>query len=323
MRERLAALPPLLAAAFARAATPGVLLLFLAVNLGTALVVAMPLRSLLAAELDDNLYGEEMATGASWRWFHTVERQHPEAVGDYGAFAALASEEGVRWSDLAALSGPPAAIALAALLLFFVHAPLHVGWLAVTRRHGRRLGAVAAAAAERAPAALLLALAAGLAYAAVYALVYVAPAGWLRDLSEGLHSERLYLATTALRLAATAALLFAVKLGYDLAKVAVAAGDGVLPALATAGRELRRRGLLYALLYAAPGLATVAVALLWWWLAGALVPVAWLGLALLFVLQQLFVALRIALRLTALGAAQGLYEAAATTARIATPSATR
>ena len=77
---------------------PGVVLLFLLLNLGAALVLAVPARSLLSAELDDNLYGERMETGASWRWFDTVERRHPQAVGDYSPWTALFSDEGVRWT---------------------------------------------------------------------------------------------------------------------------------------------------------------------------------------------------------------------------------
>ena len=320
--------PKVLAAALRRALAPGVLLLFLAVNLGAALVLVMPVRSLLAAELDDNLYGDEMATGASWRWFHTVERQHPRSVGDYGAWTALLSDDGVDWSDLRQLSGTPAAVALAALLLFLLHAPLHVGWLTVRRRYeaqvGARVGAVVSAALARAPAALALALLAAVAYAAAYALAFVAPAGWLRSISEGMQSERLDLVFTALRLALTLVSLFAVKLAFDLAKVALAAGSGwnLVRAVAVAGRELRRRGVLYALLYAPPAFATVGLSLLWWWTAGGLVPAAWLGLAILFALQQAFVVARIALRLTALGAAQGLYEEAATRARMIAPSTT-
>ncbi|HMB52840.1 MAG TPA: hypothetical protein VKU40_05960 [Thermoanaerobaculia bacterium] len=324
MRKDARRLPQLVAAAFVRAAKPGPLLLFLAVNLGAAVLLALPLATLASAELDDNLYGDEMATGASWRWFHTVERQHPRAVGEYGAWTALLSEDGVRWSDVRALSGPPAAIAWAALFLFLLHAPLHVGWLTVRRRSGPRTGALLSAAVARAPAALLLALLAALAYAAVYTVAFVAPADWLRGWSEGIQSERLHLVFVALRLALTLALLFVVKLGLDLAKVGLAAGDGwnLAGSIAGAGRELLRRGPIYAALYIPPLLAMALVAALWWWLAGALVPAAFLGFAILFLLQQLFVALRIALRLTALGAVQGLYEEAARRARMTTPSST-
>ena len=81
-RHLLVRLPlVLLRALRAAASLPGVVALFLFLNLGLALVVAVPVRSLLSAELDDNLYGDRMETGASWRWFDTVERRDPAGGG--------------------------------------------------------------------------------------------------------------------------------------------------------------------------------------------------------------------------------------------------
>jgi len=303
-------LPGALFAALRRAlGAPGVLALFLVLNLGAAALVVMPLRSLLAAELDSNLYGDAMQSGASWRWFDTVERRHPRAVGNYDAWTALFSDDGVGLADLKALSGPPAAIALAALLLFLLHGPLHVGWLAAARsRLPPTAAKVAGQAVGYAPAAILLSLLAGLSYAAVYAVFFVAPADLLARLAEGLQSERLHLVFIAARLAVTLLLVAVVKVFFDLAKVGLAEGGhwGLGGAFLLAGRQTVRHGVVYLLLYALLAVAALLVAALWWVVSGPLVPETWLGLAILFVLHQLLVALRIGLRLAGLRAVQDL-----------------
>jgi hypothetical protein len=303
-------LPGALLAALRRAlASPGVLLLFLAVNLGAAALVVMPLRTLLADELDSNLYGEAMQTGASWRWFDTVERKHPEAVGTYGAWTALFSDRGVRLADLRALSGPPAAIALAGLVLFLLHGPLHVGWLAAARSRLRPTAAkVAGRAVEHGAMGLVLAALAGVAYVAVYAVVFVAPADLLARLAEGFQSERLHLAFVALRLGLTVLLFAVVKVFFDLAKVGLAERGpwGLGGALALAGRQTVRHGAVYLLLYAVLAAAVVGVTAVWWVISGPLVPKTWLGIGILFVLHQVFVTLRIGLRLAGLRAVQDL-----------------
>ena len=164
-RRLVTALPRLLLASLGAAfRRPGVVLLLLLLNLGVALVVAAPVRSLLSAELDDNLYGEVMEQGASWRWFDTVEREHPVAVGDYSPWSALFTADGVRLADLAAVSGPAATLLLAGLLIFLVQAPLHVGYLAAApgsrqapadgwRRRAWGIRAMVGAGVARAPAA--------------------------------------------------------------------------------------------------------------------------------------------------------------------------
>ena len=315
---RLAArLPGVLWRALVRAVSqPGAIALFLGLNLAVAAVLAMPYRGLLHAELDDNLYGEAMETGASWRWYDTVERRDPRALGGVSALPAFFTTEGVRWKDLRALSGPPAAIALAAAILFFLHAILHVGWLAVGRWKGGRGGGVAALlhrAAVFAPPAAALALVAAASYAAVYALAFVATGPPLDALAEIFQSERLHLGLLGLRLALTALLAALVKVAFDLAKVALAETGSWKwwSALARAARELARRGWAYLLLYALLALGTLAIAALWWVVSAPLVPQSLLGIAILFLLHQVVVALRIALRLAGLSAVQGTWLSAA------------
>lgn len=308
-------LPAVLWAALRRPlAEPQTVLVFLLVNLVLALVLAAPVAGLLSAELDHNLYGEEMATGPSWRWFDTVSREHPHAVGDLGPWSALFTDEGVRPGDLARLSGPPAAILLAGLLLFLVHAVLHTGYLAAGRWRSRegRAAALFHRAGLFAVPALGLAVMAAAGYVAVYAAAYVATGPPLARLAEVAQSHSLHLLFVWLRLGLTAALLLAVKLWFDLAKATlVETGSWNLPrAAARAARELMRRGWAYTLLYLAIGAGTLAISLLWLLVADPLVPRTWIGLAIVFVLHQVFLAVRVALRLAHLGATQGLLLAA-------------
>lgn len=324
-RSLLASLPRLLLVALRDAARrPTVVALLLLLNLGVALLVAAPVRSLLSAELDDNLYGEVMEDGASWRWFDTVERQHPQAVGDYSPWTALFSSDGVGLEELAAVSGPAAMLLLAALLLFLLQAPLHVGYLAAGRQGAR---AVVSAGLASALAAVALAVVAALAYAGAYALLFVAPAALLERYAEFLHSEPIHLVFTWLRLGLTLLALLSLKVFFDLAKLGLAQRAGELgerpalgegstglgdlhhlpAALALAVRETLRRGWAYVTLDLLLVMVVALLGLFWWWLSAPLVPATWLGLAILFVLHQLFLALRIGLRLAQLDATRGIH----------------
>lgn len=291
------------------AARSHLLAFFLVLNLVAAWVLAAPVRGVLSAELDHNLYGETMRTGASWRWFHTVGRQHPQAaLGDYSAFTALASDEGVRLADLRQLSGAAAAAALAGLFLFWLNGVFHCAFLD-SLQEGRTTPDFGAAAVRFAPPLSALAFFALLTYALVYALFYVQTGKWLADWRQAVDSEWAALAMNWARLALTLAGLLAVKVLYDLAKVVlVERGGWNWPwAFVLALKELLQRGGRYLALYLLIGLGTPLVAGLWWLTGGRLTASGWLLLLLLFLLHQLFLAARIGLRLTHLAATRALY----------------
>ncbi len=304
---------------------PQVVLLFVAVNLGVALLLVMPLRGLLGSTLDDNLFGDRMADGVSWRWYDTVAREHPQAVGDLSAWTALFSDRGLGLDDLEALSGPPAAVALGGMLLFLLFGVLHTGYLAVAR--WRDSGGVLAGVLHRsglfAVPALALALAAAAAYALVYWLAFVLTGPPTIRLAEWLQSERLHLVLVWARIGLTLLGFVLVKLWYDVAKAAlVETGSWWLPTAALrAGREILTRGGVYLAVYLLIGAGTAALTVGWWTLTAPLIPRTWLGLLLLFLLQQIFVAARVALRLTHLGANQNLFLASSAAFAPAPPAA--
>ncbi len=283
----------------------GALLLLL--NLLAAWVLAAPLATLLSEELDDNLYGDTMATSVSWRWFDEVDRQRGEEIGNLDGWHALFSSEGVDLSDLLATSGQVRAVALAAFFLFWVNGLLHCGFLATL--YPDRRGGFGAATLRFAFPATILAIMAVFSYLTAYALLYVQTGRWLAGWMAAVDSEWIVRTVTGGRLALTLAAILACKLIYDLTRVVLIERDsGNWPwAGLLALRDLARHGPRYAGLYLLLGLLVPAMTVLWGWSGGRWAPQTWVGLFSLFVLHQFFLATRIGLRLSHLAAIRALY----------------
>lgn len=286
---------------------PHLVAVLLVVNLLCAWVLAAPLKGLLSSTLDDNLYGDAMAEGASWRWFDTVDRLEPHAFGNLDAWKALFTEAGIRWKDAKALAGPPAAVALAGLLLFWVNAVLHCGFLA--HLYPDRRGGFGSATLRFALPVSAFSFFALLVYVSIYLLFYVATGKWLEDWSLAVDSEWASLAVTWTRLAVTLFFLLLAKLLFDLSKVVlVDRGTWNWPWAFLLGlRELGVRGWRYLTLYLLLGLAAPVLTIAWWVSTGWLRPQGWITLGLAFLLQQAFLSARIALRLAHLAATRALY----------------
>jgi hypothetical protein len=285
------------------------------VNLVVAAVLTVPLAAVLSRHLDHNLYGEAMVRGPSWSWFDTVDRRHPEILGNLSAVEALFGPEGVGLEELSGLAGVPLAVVAAGLVVLWLDSLLHLGWLSTLAggRGGARGGLLSSAARFALPGTVLTAGAVG-AYVAVYALVYVGGGELLEPLSRAPETEWVALGLLWCRLALTLLALLGVKLAFDLGKcwlVQRDRGDPLRAALAGVA-ELWRGGVRYAVAYLAVGAIAALVIALWWWLPdlGAItggLPRSWLGLTAVFVLHQLFLVARIALRLWHLGTTWNLY----------------
>ena len=286
---------------------PRAVALLLLVNLLAAWVLAAPMATLLSSELDDNLYGDEMARAVSWRWFDEVDRRHGREIGNLEGWHALFSSEGVGLDDLLATSGQLRAIALAAFFLFWINGLLHCGFLATL--YPDRRGGFAAATARFAFPATLLAIGALLSYLAAYALLYVQTGRWLAGWMEAVDSEWIARAATAGRLVLTLAVVLGLKLFYDLTRVIlIERNSGNWPwAGLLALRDLARHGPRYAAVYLLLGLLVPVLSWGWSWSGGRWAPQGWIGLFLLFGLHQLFLAARIGLRLSHLAATRSLY----------------
>ncbi len=289
-------------------ARPHLVAALLLVNLLTAWVLVAPLRGVLSAELDHNLMGDEMATGASWRWFDMVDRKHPQLLGDLEAWHGLFRDGGVRWDALEKLAGPPAAVALAGLFLFWASAVFHCGFLATLAGERRGFGAGCAHFALPVSA---LAFFAALSYAAAYALLYVQTGKWLEHTRTALGSEWQAIALTWSRLGVTLAAVFLLKVLFDLCKVALVERGGWNWPLAffVGFRELLRSGLRYLALSVVFGVGLTVLALLWHALPGRWAPQSGLALLAVFLLQQVYLGTRIALRLGRLAAFQAHFTA--------------
>lgn len=296
-------------------ARPRQLLAFWLLNLVIAAVLTVPLAGVLSETLDTNLYGEEMAEGPSWRWFDTVDRTRPEVLGDLSAVEALFGAEGLGLEELGKLSGVPLALLAAGLVVFWLNTLLHLGWLStLAGGRGDARGGLLACAGRFAIPGSLLALGSLAAYAGVYALVFRGGGRLLEPLSAGTENEWVALALLWTRLALTLLALLGVKLTSDLAKSWMVQRDSrnLLRAVPAALGVLGRHGLRYVLGYLLVGAVALGAVALWWSLPdlGAVtggLPQTWLGLLLVFLLHQVFLVLRIALRLWHLGVTWGLY----------------
>lgn len=296
-------------------ARPRQLVAFWLVNLVTAAVLTVPLAAVASHHLDWNLHGDALARGPSWSWLDTVDRRHPEVLGDLSAVEALFGPEGVGVEELGRLSGVPLAVLAAGLVVFWLNGLLHLGWLStLAGGRGSARGGLLSSAARFALPGTALSLAALVAYVAVYALVYVGGGRAMEPLSRAPENEWVALGLLWLRLAVTLLALLGVKLAFDLAKAWLVQRDraDVLRAALGGVRELWHDGVRYAVAYLLVGAVAALVVALWWWLPdlGAItggLPQSWPGLVAVFLLHQVFLVARIALRLWHLGVTWTLY----------------
>lgn len=280
---------------------PHHLLVFLLVNLVTAGVLILPLQHVLSESLDRSLYGDEMAQGVSWRAFDTILRTHP----------SLGSPDGLEEPEgLASLTGLPFQALAAGVVMFWLHALLHCGYLSTlgSGMGGRRRGLLGGTGRFAVPGTGLTVVAAA-GYGAVIWLGYDLGGRLLEPLLDSLDREWLALGLLWGRLGLVLLGLLLVKLWFDLAKTSLVRRDtwNVLAATLDGAREILRRGLPYAVAYLLVGVASVLVIALWWWLPGRWAAYSTLGLVLLFLLQQVFLAARIGIRLVHLGTTRNLF----------------
>ena len=296
-------------------ARPRQLAVFWLLNLVVAAVSTVPLAAVLSHHLDRNLHGEVLVRGPSWSWLDTVDRRHPEVLGGLSGVEALFGPEGVGLDELSRLSGVPLAVVAAGLVVFWLNGLLHLGWLSTLAggRGGARGGLLSSTARFALPGTAL-SLGALAAYVAVYALVYVGGGRAMEPLSRAPENEWIALGLLWLRLAVTLLALLGVKLAFDLAKAWLVQRDrgNVLRAALAGTAELWRDGVRYAAAYLLVGAFATLVVALWWWLPdlGAVtggLPRSRPGLLLVFLLHQVFLVARIALRLWHLGVTWNLY----------------
>ena len=285
-----------------------VLLLWL-VNLALALPAAWLMKDALEGSIGASLVHEKMRHGFDMAWFHEfesnargLETTFNPSVSGAGPFYGNAEA----WLTGRMFGSLPSLVALG-VLQAVIWAFLLGGVLEI---YGRRPGRTTffAAAGKYFVRLIKLAIVSGPLYFLVYRLT-----AWLfqtiHRLGRDVTVERTLLAYALAAAALGALLLVAINMVFDYAKIALVVGekDGVLAALRDALRFVRKRPLKTFGLYL--GLAAIGVALLALYAlvgpGGRQSSVA--GVAFAFVFSQVFLIVKLGLRLTFYGSQVALY----------------
>lgn len=292
------------------------------------LVVALPLAVALAHELDDSLgrslAHREQLEGLDLGWHGELRAQAgplartfgPEVLGGGAFFANLES-----WWRGDLLGGPPLLVG-AGLLYALVWAFLlggvleRLAWLGGRVVARERSAGFFAGCGRHASRFVVLALLSAAFYYCIYRFAR-AGFGWLEERSIDVTSERTVLLQVLAGAALVVLLLSVVRVLFDYAKIAVVADDrgdslfgpvgGALSGLAAALRFVAARPLSTLGLYWLIGVA----GLLLLGLYSAVAPTAgggsWPAVILAFLLGQLALVTKLALRLVTLGAETAYY----------------
>lgn len=283
------------------------------------LALALPFAVALAGELDDHLgrslVREELLEGFDSGWYGELQE---DATGIVTTFAPELLGAGAffdnleRWWKGDLFSVPPLlvgagvvyalvwAFLLGGVLERLVHVGVSIGGSVEATVPGA--AGFFAACGRHAFRFVRLALVSAVLYYLIYRLVR-AGFGWLEDALGDVTSERTALAWTLAGVALTLLLLSLVRVVFDYAKIAVVT-EGRRSALGAAWRGLRfvvSRPLGTLGLYWLFGVAAVVLLGLYTVVSPGPGQATWLGVILAFLLGQIALATRVALRLALLG----------------------
>ncbi|HEX9733946.1 MAG TPA: hypothetical protein VGG06_18385 [Thermoanaerobaculia bacterium] len=284
------------------------------VSVAAALPAALVMREVLAESIGGSLFHASLSEGFDDDWYAEFEAEAKTGLartfgpGVIGVGAVYDNLE-AWWSGRLFTDFPVGLVSLGvayALLWTF----LAGGVLDRLAGHSARPGGLAgflAACGRTFGSFLLLALASGVAYALIYLLgrrLY----GWIEDSARDVTSERTVLLRVLLAAALVVALLHLVRMVFDYARIAVYS-DGV-----SALRGLRR-GVAFvaarpgrtAAVYAGLGLVALLLVAVYAGVAPGAGASSALTVVLAFLVSQLYLVARLAVRLSVLGAELHLF----------------
>lgn len=293
---------------------PRMLLLLWSVNFLVALPAAWAVAASLQGSMGESLVSERLAAGFDMAWYgefqdgaRGLESSFAPDLAGPGAFYANLET----WITGALFDLPPAVLAtgLAYLLLWVFLQGGIVARLARPRT-GFRAGRFLGNAARYFFRFFRLFLMSGVAYILVFRLSWLAY-DELGDALRDVPAERPALLSSLALLGLTAMVLAMIQAAFAYAKIAtviedrrsmfVAMGSGIQVLL---GRALRTAGV-----YAGFGIATVILLVIYGWLAPEAGPASTAGVILAFLLGQLFLLVRLSLRVSLLGGLVALHPA--------------
>jgi hypothetical protein len=261
-----------------------------------AAVLILPISNALHDSLDRSSAGSRMVANPDYCWWETLQRKHADLLGDFPKVASdLLQPEGAKLSQLAGLRGIGATAVSLAMLAIVLHAFALGGVLGTLREPQASLVTFGREGMRRFPAFVTFTLAALAAAAAVYRWVFLETGEALRHRLPELDTERTAFMVTGLRVLGLLLSLAAVKLLADAVRTVWVARPDLPPVsrffTGMGGFFARPLRLLGVLLYYVG--TTGALYLVWLWVDPAAGGEARFALAPLIVTQQVFVFVRL------------------------------
>ena len=259
-------------------------------------VLILPISNTIHDLLDNSVAGSRMVANPDYGWWETLQREHPELLGNFADLAAgLLTPEGVKSSQLPGLRGIGATAVSLAFLAVVLHAFALGGVFGTLREPTASLVTFGREGMRRFPPFLIFTLASLAAAGVAYRWIYLETGEALRQRMLDLDSEGKALAVTALRVLALLLALAAIKLLADSVRAIWVARPDLPPisrffaGIASAlSRPARLLGVL--LFYT---LVTAALYAVWLWLDPSAGGEARFALVPLILTQQVFVFVRL------------------------------
>lgn len=296
---------------------PRLLLCLWLVNVLAALPAALVMSSILEDSIGPSLFHETLAKGFDGDWYAEFSAENEGLAQTFGpqvlgAGAVYENLEGW-WSGRMFTDFPLALVALGvayaavwALLLGGVLDALSRSGLGAGGR-SRGLAGFLAAGARTFGRFLVLAAAAGVVYYLIYLLARKL-FGWLEESTREITVERAVLLRVLVVAAVAVALLHLVRMILDYAKIAVFADDVSVPrALGRGLAFVASRPLPAVAVYGGFGVVAVALIAVYAWLAPGAGQATAVTVILALIGSQLYLAARLAVRLSLLAAELHLY----------------